>query len=91
MASQYSPSPNLEGTLMNTHKANYAFYLEKQDTFELVENITEYEARKLYNGATKTLNPGELAGYTQMDQELLSYKVLKNKHQKSGNLHYYGA
>jgi hypothetical protein len=63
---------------MNMH--NWAFYAERSDTFELVENITEYEARKLYNRATKTLEAGELAGYTQMDKDLLSYKILKKKH-----------
>lgn len=59
---------------------NWAFYTEKECKAEFVENISEYEARKLYNRATETLNPGELAGYTQMDKDLLSYTILKKKY-----------
>jgi hypothetical protein len=59
---------------------DFAFYTEKADKFELVENITEREARKLYNKATETLGAGELAGYTQMDHDLLSYNILKKKY-----------
>lgn len=58
----------------------FAFYKETEDGAEFVENITENEARKLYNEATETLGAGELAGYAQMDQAILSYKVLKNKY-----------
>ena len=59
---------------------NWAFYTEKQDKAEFVENITEYEARKLYNKATRTLEAGELAGYTEMDKDLLSYSILRKKY-----------
>jgi hypothetical protein len=58
----------------------FAFYKETAKGAEFVENLTENEARKLYNKATKTLEAGELAGYAQMNQNLLSYKVLKNKY-----------
>ena len=59
---------------------SFAFYKETDKGAEFVENLTENEARKLYNKATETLEAGELAGYAQMDQDLLSYKVLKNKY-----------
>ena len=59
---------------------SFAFYKETDKGAEFIENITENEARKLYNNATKTLEAGELAGYAQMNQAILSYKVLKNKY-----------
>lgn len=67
---------------LNVAKApnNFAFYKETADGAEFVENLTENEARKLYNRATKTLQAGELAGYTQVNNDLLSYKVLKKKY-----------
>ena len=58
----------------------FAFYKETDKGAEFIENITENEARKLYNKATETLEAGELAGYTQMNQDLLSYNILKNKY-----------
>lgn len=65
---------------------SFAFYKETDKGAEFVENITENEARKLYNNATKTLEAGELAGYAQMNQELLSYNLLKRKYDKSEHI-----